>query len=100
MECCARVSSRSWGETSTQRAAAKETKRPIIQGYFNIQQYLFQLLEGKICIANSFPERVLHEPHHSLENPAPPWTPCEIKLLMDFLPSEVIVHDLTTFEFS
>jgi hypothetical protein len=25
MECCARASSRSWGETSTQRAAAKET---------------------------------------------------------------------------
>jgi hypothetical protein len=25
MECCARVSSRSWGETSTQRVAAKGT---------------------------------------------------------------------------
>jgi hypothetical protein len=30
MECCARVSSRSWGETSTQRAAIKETMLPRI----------------------------------------------------------------------
>jgi hypothetical protein len=28
MECCARVSSRSWGETLTQRAAMKETMLP------------------------------------------------------------------------
>ena len=27
-ECCAPARSRSWGETSTQRAAAKETNRP------------------------------------------------------------------------
>jgi hypothetical protein len=30
MECCARVSSRSWGETLTQRAAMKETMLPRI----------------------------------------------------------------------
>jgi hypothetical protein len=30
MECCARVSSRSWAETLTQRAAIKETMHPRI----------------------------------------------------------------------